>query len=96
MGLSSVGDAYINFGIYGGCLFMFIMGLLYSEVLKAFQRYSKTFPLLLLFTPLVFYYPIRADCELQTILGHLTKACFLIFAIHVAWRNKFKMPVLDH
>ena len=91
MGLSSLGDAYINFGIIGGCAFMFFLGLLYSEVLKLFFKYSREFPVLLLFTPMVFYYPIRPDCELQTILGHLVKSCFLIFAVHLFWKTKFQL-----
>jgi hypothetical protein len=91
MGLSSVGDAYINFGIVGGCIFMFFLGLLYNEILKAFLRYSKFYPVLLLFTPLVFYYPIRPDCELQTILGHLVKACFLIYVVFQFWKNYFRV-----
>ena len=93
MALSSVGDAYINFGIIGGCIFMFFLGLLYNLVLKGFLKYSKNFPILLLFTPLVFYYPIRPDCELQTILGHLVKSCFLIFVIFLVWKKEFKLPV---
>ncbi len=91
MGLSSVGDAYINFGIVGGCIFMFVLGLLYNLVLKQFHKYSKHFPILLLFVPLVFYYPIRPDCELQTILGHLVKSCFLIFVIFLIWKKEFRM-----
>lgn len=93
MGLSSVGDAYINYGVTGGCIFMFLLGLLYSEVLKGFQRYSKNFPALLLFVPLVFYYPIRPDCELQTILGHLVKSCFLIFVIFIVWKKDFRLHI---
>lgn len=93
MGLSSVGDAYINFGIAGGCIFMFCLGFLYNTVLKLFDKYGKEFPVLLLFVPLVFYYPIRPDCELQTILGHLVKSCFLIFIIFVFWKNKFGITV---
>jgi hypothetical protein len=89
MGLSSVGDGYINFGIIGGCIFMFFLGLLYNHVLKAFYRHSKNFPVLLLFTPLIFYYPIRPDCELQTILGHLVKSCFLIFVLFALWKKYF-------
>lgn len=89
MATSSVGDAYINFGIIGGSIFMFLLGLLYSEVLKAFRRYGLTYPALVLFTPLVFYYPIRPDCELQTILGHLVKSCFLIFVIFLFWKKYF-------
>jgi hypothetical protein len=87
MGLSSVGDAYINFGVVGGSIFMFFLGLAFSEVLNAFQKYSKEFPFLLLFTPLVFYYPIRPDCELQTTLGHLVKSCMLIYFVILFWRK---------
>lgn len=89
MALSSVGDAYLNFGVGGGSVFMFFLGLFYSEVLKAFSRYSKYFPALILFIPLVFYYPIRPDCELQTILGHLVKSCFLLIIVFQFKRNFF-------
>lgn len=87
MGLGSLGDGYINFGIVGGSIFMFFLGLLFSEVLNGFYKYSKYFPFILLFTPLVFYYPIRPDCELQTSLGHLVKACFLIYVIVIFWKK---------
>lgn len=91
MGLSSVGDAYINFGAIGGCVFMFVLGLFYSAVLNVFKKQSADYPVLILFTALVFYYPIRPDCELQTILGHLVKSCFLIFVMMQIWKFKFKM-----
>jgi len=87
MALSSVGDAYINFGTWGGCIFMFFLGLIFSEVLNGFYRYSKYYPFLLLFTPLVFYYPIRPDCELQTSLGHLVKSSFLIYILILFWKR---------
>lgn len=91
MGLSSVGDGYINFGIFGGCVFMFVLGLFYSEVLNTFHKYRNIYPSLLLFVPLVFYYPIRPDCELQTILGHLVKSCFLIFVMIQLWKHQFRI-----
>lgn len=91
MALSSPGDAYVNWGGYGGIIFMFVLGFFYSEVLNYFQKYSFTYPVLILFIPLVFYYPIRADCELQTILGHLVKSCFLIFVMIQVWKFKFRM-----
>jgi hypothetical protein len=92
MGLSSVGDAYINFGIIGGCIFMFLLGLMYSSILNIFYKKSKIYPILILFPALVFYYPIRPDCELQTILGHLFKSCFLIFIIINVWKYNFYLP----
>ena len=99
MGLSSVGDAYINFGIFAGCIFMLLLGYIYSEVLKGFYTLSKNMPVLLLFTPLVFYYPIRPDCELQTILGHLVKSCFLLFIVFSIWKRQFifkQIPVISN
>ena len=96
MGLSSLGDAYINYGISGGIIFMFLFGVFYSYVLNVFYKNSKEFPILILFTALVFYYPIRPDCELQTILGHLFKACFLIFVMIQTWKYTFKAQPLSN
>ena len=92
MGLGSIGDAYLNYGIYGGCFFMFLLGLLYSGILNIFSTKSEQYPILILFTALVFYYPIRPDCELQTILGHLFKSCFLITALTIYFREIFNFP----
>lgn len=87
MGLGSMGDAYINFGIFGGCIFMFFLGLAFSTVLNGFYKFSKYYPFLLLFTPLVFYYPIRPDCELQTSFGHLVKSSMLIYLLVIFWKK---------
>lgn len=92
MGLGSIGDAYLNFGIYGGCIFMFLLGCLYNGVLNIFATKSKQYPILILFTALVFYYPIRPDCELQTILGHLFKSCFLITVLTLYFKETFNFP----
>ena len=92
MGLSSMGDAYINFGLFGGCVMMFFLGALFSFFLSGFDKYSKEYPALLLFVPMVFYYPIRPDCELQTSLGHLVKATFLIFIVMILFKKVFKKP----
>ncbi|MEP7111259.1 MAG: hypothetical protein ABI760_24905 [Ferruginibacter sp.] len=93
MGLSSLGDAYINFGNTGGCIFMLLLGLLYGAVLNKFYKESRNYPVLILFTALVFYYPIRPDCELQTILGHLFKSCFLIYIMILLFKNTFRIPI---
>jgi hypothetical protein len=90
MGLSSLGDAYINFGVFGGCVFIFVLGFVYSQVLNFFHKKSFDYPILILFVPLIFYYPIRPDCELQTILGHLVKGSFLVYGMIMIWNSTFK------
>lgn len=91
MGLSSVGDAYVNFGIIGGCIFMFFYGLLFNWSLKRLDKSSVNYPAILLFAPLIYVYPIRPDCELQTILGHLVKSIFLVFVIFRVFSSTFKL-----
>lgn len=91
MGLSSLGDAYVNFGILGGVFFMFLLGFMYSEILRFFSRSQRIYPLIILFSPLVFYYPIRPDCELHTILGHLFKSIILVFSVFIFWKHLFRV-----
>jgi hypothetical protein len=91
MGLSSLGDAYLNFGLIGGSIFMLLLGLLYNYILRQFYKNSKVYPILILFTSMVFYYPIRPDCELQTILGHLFKSIVLIYLILLFFKKSFKV-----
>jgi hypothetical protein len=90
MALSSIGDAYVNWGIFGGVIFMFVLGFVFSEVLNYFHKYSMDYPILILFVPLVFYYPIRPDCELQTSLGHLIKSCVLIYFMVLFWKKDLR------
>jgi len=93
MGLSSLGDAYINYGLIGGCIFMFLLGAFYNSILLILYKSSQIFPVLILFTSLIFYYPIRPDCELQTILGHVFKSCFLIYLMIQFFKNSFRLSL---
>lgn len=87
MSISALGDFYVNFGTFGGCICMFIFGWLFNIVLNGFQKFSRDFPIILIFTPLVFYYPMRPDTALQTGLGHLVKSCFLLYVIILFWKK---------
>ena len=89
MSLSALGDGYINFGYAGGCFFMMALGGLFNFVLTRFHKISQHYPVAILFTPLVFYFPIRPDTALQTGLGHLVKACFLLYMIYVFYKQQF-------
>jgi len=95
MALSSVGDAYINYGQLGGAVFMFFFGFLFSYFLKLFNKKSKDFPIAILLATAAFYYPIRPDCELQTILGHLFKSTIIIFVILSVWKHNFKLSAFS-
>lgn len=87
MSISALGDFYVNFGTFGGCICMFLFGWVFNVVLNGFHKFGRTFPVIILFTPLVFYYPIRPDTALQTGLGHLVKASFLLYVMIIFWNN---------
>lgn len=89
MALGLFSDAYIEFGRFWSILYVFFFGFLYGFILNKFLFYSKKIPILILFSTLVFVYPMRPDCETPTVLGHLFKSLMLLIAIFHFWRNNF-------
>lgn len=88
MGLSPVGDGYIDFGVEGGMLFMFLYALMYGISIRRYSFLVNTNYLYFIFVPLVFIYPIRPDCETQTAFGHFIKAIVLVWLIlKIAFKN---------
>ena len=90
MSLGSMADGYINYAKTGGCIFMFALGLFFNLVLIWFNKMGKKFPIIILFVPMVFYFPIRPDTALQTGLGHLVKATFLVWLVFTYWAHIFE------
>jgi len=78
MGISVIGEAYINFGVYGGILFMFIYGMGISLLFKLFITLSITKPSLILWSPLLFLQAVKAETELVVILNHVIKSGILV------------------
>ncbi len=90
MGLGILSDAWICFGLFGGWMMLFCYGLIISLSLKYFERMIAKIPLLYFFLPLVYYYPIRPDCETQTAFGHLIKTIFFITVVSQLFLGKIK------
>lgn len=90
MALSSVGDAYINFGIEGGWIFMFIWGLCISVLMNFMSKKSNDYPFLPLFALVIFAYAIRIECEMQTIMGHIVKSAVILWAIFLLYQRMLR------
>ena len=89
MGISVIGEAYINFGVYGGILFMFIYGLGIALLFKLFITLSITKPSLILWSPLLFLQAVKAETELVVILNHVIKSGILIIVFVYVTRKVF-------
>lgn len=81
MGLSPVGESYVNFGATWGAAFMLLLGLFYSGIFRVLRSLSARWPLLLVFTPGTLQYAMRAEGELAGGLNHVTKAFLLYVAL---------------
>ena len=90
MGIGILGDAWASFGYFGGLVMLFCFGLLLNYSLKYFEFLIKKFPLVYFLLPIVYYYPIRPDCETQTSFGHLVKTTFLVSIIAFYFMKKVK------
>lgn len=82
MGISPLGEAYANYGIGGGIIFMLIWGAAFGGVLSLITRYGQKNPQFLLWTPLIIYQALKAETEMSVVLNQLTKGAIVAFGVY--------------
>jgi hypothetical protein len=90
MGISLLGEAYINYGVQGAWLFMGVFGLAAGFVINFLIRLAQRYPTIWLWLPLVFLHFIKAETELLVQLNFLTKSLILVLAFVIANRIAFR------
>jgi hypothetical protein len=86
MGISLLGEAYINFGVRGAWVFMFAFGLVSSFVIRQIFLLATKYPTIWLWFPLVMLHFVKAETELLVQLNFLVKSVILVFVF--VWANK--------
>jgi len=86
MGISLLGEAYINFGVKGAWVFMFLFGLVSSFVIQRFFLLAVKYPTIWLWFPLILLHFVKAETELLVQLNFLVKSIILVYAF--VWANK--------
>ncbi len=79
MGMSIIGEAYANFGSFGGFIFMGFWGYVLMLYWNKLVYFVTQRPFLLFFIPILFLQVVKAETELAVVLNHLFKSSFLIF-----------------
>ncbi|MFN8256526.1 MAG: hypothetical protein U0W24_12595 [Bacteroidales bacterium] len=87
MGLSPLGEAYANFGVNGGILFMFLLGLFYNFYIFTIIRLSNRYHSLILWLPLLFLQVVKAETDFVVVLNHLVKASIVVAVVIFAIRR---------
>jgi hypothetical protein len=93
MGLSLLGEAYANYAIFGGSLFMFIIGLFYNFFVFQIYKIANKHPTIIFFIPLIFLQVVKAETDFSVILNHLIKASIAVWMIYFAVRRFFHIKL---
>lgn len=79
MGLSIMGEAYANFGVKGGIIFMGFWGIFLVWIWRILINKTQSTLMLIVFLPLIFLQVVKAETELVVVLNHLIKSILLVF-----------------
>ncbi|MEY3367585.1 MAG: hypothetical protein RI973_740 [Bacteroidota bacterium] len=92
MDIGQLGDAYVNFGAWGGAAFLFFYGLIFNLITsRLFQVSSKSSPAILLWIPVFFAGCIQVESSVLSVFGHLSKV--FLFYLGVKWAVKKYMKL---
>jgi hypothetical protein len=81
MNIGPLGEAYGNFGVTGGIVFMFFYGLFFNLVLSVIIKMAEKRPTLILWLPFLFYYAISIETDLLTTMGSLVKGIIFTWLV---------------
>lgn len=87
MGISIVGEAYGNYNVFGGILFMGAWGFFLARFWRFLLKNAGRNLLLIAFLPLIFLQVVKAETELVVVLNHMVKASIVVFGFFWAARN---------
>lgn len=80
MGLSVVGEFYVNYGVKGAWAGLFIYGMFISLALRLLSSYFKFSPFVVLWFVLIFFQVIKAETYFLKVMNHFVKASmFTVF-----------------
>jgi hypothetical protein len=92
MDIGQLGDAYVNFGAWGGAAFLFVYGLIFNLITsRLFQASTTSTPAILLWIPVFFAGCIQVESSVLSVFGHLSKV-FLFYA-GIKWAIKKYMKL---
>jgi hypothetical protein len=93
MDISVIGEGYANFGVFGGIVFMLIIGLFYNWIIIIVIKISRNHPTLIIWLPLLFFQVIKAETDFATVFNYLTKASLITFLVFWGFNKVLKIKM---
>ncbi len=93
MNIGPLGEAYANFDVVGGIVFMFFYGLFFNLFLSYILKLTEKRPTLVLWIPFLFFYAIGVETDILTTTGSIVKGVFFTWIVFRAFRIAFRIDL---
>jgi hypothetical protein len=93
MNIGPLGEAYANFDVIGGIIFMFFYGLFFNFMVSYILKLAEKRPTIVLWIPFLFFYAIGVETDLLTTVGSLVKGVFFTWLIFRGFRIAFRIDL---
>jgi hypothetical protein len=93
MNIGPLGEAYANFNILGGIVFMFFYGLFFNFMLSSILKFAEKRPTIVLWLPFLFFYAISVETDCLTTMGSLIKGVFFTWLVFEFYRIAFRLDL---
>jgi len=85
--IGPIGEAYGNFGRWGGIVYMFFYGLFFNFIMFRILTIAEKKPTLILWLPFLFIYAVNVETDLLTTMNALIKGVFFIWVMYAFFRR---------
>lgn len=82
MNIGPIGEAYANFGKWGGIFFMFVYGLFIRFIFDRILIIIEKRPTVIIWLPLLFFYAVGVETDILTTLNSLIKTCVFVYFLY--------------
>ena len=93
MNIGPLGEAYGNFGPWGGIIYMFFYGLFFNMLLAWVLKLANNRPSLILWVPFLFSGTITFETDLLGTLGVILKGLIFTWIIFKIFKTSFKIDL---
>jgi hypothetical protein len=93
MNIGPMGEAYANFGAFGGIIYMFFYGLFFNVMMSIILKKAERRPSLVLWIPFLFFYAIGVETDLLTTMGSLIKGVMFTAIVFWVFRARFNIKL---
>jgi hypothetical protein len=93
MNIGPEGEAYANFGVTGGIIYMFFYGVFFNLLLSIILNLASKRPTLILWLPFLFLYVISVETDLLTTMNAIIKTSVFTLIIFRLFKSLFKIDL---